>query len=87
MEEQNVRAINTPKNEFLPKEAELFNLYLKMPVLFKEDWKRFRTRCKEEGFQFEDVLGDLIIRYGNGELEYKEPQTGGIQTSDAPKKQ
>lgn len=67
MRELNARAINTPENEFLEKKQELFNLYLKMPVQFKEDWKLFRNRCKKKGFEFEDVLGDLIIQFNKGE--------------------
>ncbi|MCP5105534.1 MAG: hypothetical protein GY950_19260 [bacterium] len=69
--EVNARSINTPGNEFLEKKQELFNLYLKMPVQFKEDWKLFRKRCKKQGFEFEDVLGNLIIRFSKGEIEFK----------------
>ena len=63
--------INTPENEFLEKKQELFNLYLKMPVQFKEDWKLFRVRCKEQGFEFEDVLGDLIIQFNEKQIFFK----------------
>ena len=65
------RFINTPENEFLEKKQELFNLYLKMPVQFKEDWKLFRKRCKKQGFEFEDVLGDLIIQFNKGNITFK----------------
>ncbi len=63
VKEENSRAINTPENEFPKKEQELFNLYLKMPVQFKADWKLFRVRCREQGFEFEDVLGNLIVQF------------------------
>ena len=72
MKEENVRAINTPRNEFLEKKPELFNLYLKMPVQFKEDWILFRKRCKRAGLEFEDVLGNLIQQYSRGEIAFKE---------------
>ncbi|MGD9058089.1 MAG: hypothetical protein PVF38_18225 [Desulfobacterales bacterium] len=65
-----VGAIETPKNEFLPRKQQLFNLYLKMPVQFKEEWTVFRNLCRKQGFEFEDVLGDLIIRYNKGEIEF-----------------
>ncbi len=71
MREANGRAINTPKNEFLEKKQELFNLYLKMPVQFKEDWNLFRERCRKQGLEFEDVLGNLIIRFAKGEVAFK----------------
>lgn len=71
MREGNAGAINTPKNEFLEKKQELFNLYLKMPVQFKEDWKLFRKRCKKQGFEFEDVLGNLIVQFHKGEITFK----------------
>lgn len=63
--------IKTPENEFLPQEQKLFNLYLKMPVQFKEDWKLFRKLCRKNGCEFEDVLGGLIIRFNKGETGYK----------------
>lgn len=71
MKEVNVRAINTPDNEFLEKKPELFNLYLKMPVEFKKDWKLFRKRCKKMGLEFEDVLGNLILQYTQGKIAFK----------------
>ncbi len=71
MKDVNDRAINTPENEFLEKKQELFNLYLKMPVQFKEDWKLFRKRCKKQGVEFEDVLGDLIIQFNKGKIAFK----------------
>jgi len=64
-------AIETPRNEFLPRKQKLFNLYLKMPVQFKEDWKLFRKHCRKHGFEFEDILGDLIIRFNKGEIGFK----------------
>ena len=73
MEEKNTRTINTPKNEFLEKKPELFNLYLKMPVQFKTDWQLFRKRCKKQGFEFEDVLGSLIIQFNKGKISFREP--------------
>jgi hypothetical protein len=68
MKKLNIRAISTPKNEFLDRKQELFNLYLKMPVQFKEDWKLFRKRVKEQGFEFEDVMGNLIIQFNRGKI-------------------
>jgi hypothetical protein len=65
------RAINTPVNEFLEKKQELFNLYLKMPVQFKEEWQLFRKNCKKQGVEFEDVLGDLIIQFNKGKMAFK----------------
>jgi hypothetical protein len=63
--------INTPANEFPEKKQELFNLYLKMPVQFKADWKLFRKRCVKQGFEFEDVLGHLIIQFNKGKISFK----------------
>lgn len=54
---------DTPKNEFLKKKPESFNLYLQMPVEFKKDWMLFRKCCREKGLEFEDVLGSLIIHF------------------------
>ena len=71
MKERYFRKINTPKNEFLKRRQELFNLYLKMPVQFKEDWKLFRECCKDQGLEFEDVLGDLIIQFNESKISYK----------------
>ena len=68
MKKWNDRAINTPENEFLKKKQELFNLYLKMPVQFKSDWKIFREHCKKQGLEFEDVLGSLIIQFNDGKI-------------------
>ncbi|MHC4301482.1 MAG: hypothetical protein ACYS7Y_29800 [Planctomycetota bacterium] len=65
------RRINTPENEFLKKKQELFNLYLKMPVRFKADWKRFRKRCNEQGYDFEDVLGRLITQFSKGKISFR----------------
>ena len=65
------RRIRTPDNEFLAKEQELFNLYLKMPVQFKADWELFRKRCKRRGLEFEDVLGDLIIQFNKGKISFR----------------
>ena len=64
------RFINTPENEFLEKKQELFNLYLNMPVQFKADWELFRKRCKKQGFEFEDVLGNLIIQFNKGKIRF-----------------
>jgi hypothetical protein len=63
--------INTPANEFPEKKQELFNLYLKMPVQFKADWKLFRQRCRKQGFEFEDVLGNLIVQFSKGKISFK----------------
>ena len=71
MKDLDDRAINTPANEFLEKKQELFNLYLKMPVQFKEEWQLFRKNCKKQGDEFEDVLGDLIIQFNNGKIAFK----------------
>ena len=65
------RTILTPDNEFLSREQVLFNLYLKMPVQFKEAWGEFKRHCTRMGVEFEDVLGDLIIQFNNGEVRYK----------------
>lgn len=64
------RDISTPANEFLERQQELFNLYLKMPVQFKTDWKLFRSNCRQQGLEFEDVLGDLIIQFNNGKISF-----------------
>jgi hypothetical protein len=77
VEDVNARAIKTPKNEFLVKKQELFNLYLKMPVQFKEDWLLFRKSCKKQKLEFEDVLGDLIIQFNMGKIAFKGEFPGG----------
>lgn len=82
MKEENKRAISLPENEFLEKKQELFNLYLKMPVQFKEDWKLFRKRCKELGFEFEDVLGDLLIQFNKGKIAFKGGQVPDEQKNE-----
>ncbi|MCP4584084.1 MAG: hypothetical protein GY839_20925 [candidate division Zixibacteria bacterium] len=71
MKEKKYNSITTPENEFPIKEQELFNLYLKMPVQFKADWKLFRVRCKEQGFEFEDVLGSLIIQFNEKQVFFQ----------------
>ncbi len=63
--------INTPPNEFLEKKQELFNLYLKMPVQFKKDYELFRKLVREQGFEHEDVLGNLIIQFNKGKISFK----------------
>lgn len=65
------KRINTPENEFLEKKQELFSLNLNMPVQFNADWKLFRNRCKEKGYEFEDVLGSLIIQFNKGKISFK----------------
>lgn len=65
------RHINTPENEFLEKKQELFNLYLKMPVEFKNDYELFRKLVKKRGFEHEDVLGNLIIQFNKGMISFK----------------
>lgn len=65
------RKIVTPENEFLKRKPELFNMYLKMPVQFKEEWLLFKKQCSELGVEFEDVLGDLIVQFNKGEVRYK----------------
>lgn len=65
------RSIMTPENEFLEHEPELFNLYLKMPVQFKGDWRAFKKKCAALGTEFEDVLGDLIRQFNCGEASYR----------------
>ena len=62
--------INTPANEFPEKKQELFNLYLKMPVQFKADWQLFRKRCGKQGYEFEDVLGHLIVQFNKGKISF-----------------
>jgi hypothetical protein len=76
------RTIDTPENEFLERKQELFSMNLRMPVQFKEDWHFFRRRCSILGFEFEDVLGDLIIQFNKGSISYKGPVT-----SDDPEAQ
>jgi len=71
MKKGNARAINTPENEFLKRKPELFNMYLKMPVQFKEEWLLFKKRCNKLGVEFEDVLGDLIVQFNKGDISYK----------------
>ena len=65
------RTLITPDNEFLEKKQELFNMYLKMPVQFKEDWVIFKEHCRKLGVEFEDVLGDLIVQFNCGDVSYK----------------
>jgi hypothetical protein len=71
MQKENTRTINTPENEFLEREQELFTMKLLMPVQFKEDWQLFRKRCNKLGVEFEDVLGNLIIQFNDGGISYK----------------
>lgn len=63
--------ILTPENEFLKRKPELFNLYLKMPIQFKKDWLLFKNNCDKLGVEFEDVLGDLIVQFNNGDISYR----------------
>lgn len=70
MREENSRAIYTPENEFLERQPELFNMKLKMPIQFKDDWHLFKKQCSKLGVEFEDVLGDLIIQFNNGSISY-----------------
>ena len=63
--------ILTPENEFLIRKPELFNLYLKMPIQFKKDWLLFKNNCDKLGVEFEDVLGDLIVQFNNGDISYR----------------
>jgi hypothetical protein len=86
MRDEKVRAIITPKNEFLEKKQELFNLYLKMPVQFKEDWISFRKRCKKQGFEFKNLMGNLIIQFNKEEIAFKEypVQDDGMLNMNAP---
>lgn len=79
MREMRAGAIETPTNEFLPRKQELFNLYLKMPVQFKKEWEFFRKRCKKQGFEFQDLLGNLIIQFNKGEIGFKEKQYSGLK--------
>ena len=67
----NSRRIITPDNEFLKRKQELFNLYLKMPVEFEQEWKLFKKKCTQQGMDFEDVLGDLIVQFNQGDIVYK----------------
>jgi hypothetical protein len=71
MKEGNVRVITTPENEFLQKEQELFTLYLKMPVQFKKDYDLFRKLVRKQGFEQEDVLGNLFIQFNKGKISFK----------------
>jgi hypothetical protein len=65
------RTIHTPDNEFLPREQVSFNLYLKMPVRYKEAWGEFKRNCTRRGIEFEDVLGDLIDQFNKGGIPFK----------------
>jgi hypothetical protein len=65
------RTILTPENEFLLREQASFNLYLKMPVPFKEAWGEFKRNCTRMGIEFEDVLGDLIVQFNKGDIRYR----------------
>lgn len=71
MKTGNARRIITPQNEFLKRKPELFNMYLKMPAQFKDEWLLFRKNCEKLGVEFEDVLGDLLIQFNNKEVFYK----------------
>lgn len=82
MKDKTLISISTPENEFLEKKQEMFNLYLKMPVQFKKDFKLFRTLLKKQGFEFEDVLGNLIIQFNKGDISYNK----NLNTDD-PKKE
>lgn len=77
MREMKEGYLETPDNEFLPRKQELFNLYLKMPVQFKEEWKLFRKQCRQAGYEFEDVLGDILIRFNKGEIAFKPEDADG----------
>jgi hypothetical protein len=74
MKDASARDIVTPPNEFPVKKQELFNLYLKMPVLFKAEWQAFRKHCRKKGWEFEDVLGDILIRFNRGEIAFDRPR-------------
>jgi hypothetical protein len=65
------RRIITPENEFPKRKQELFNLYLKMPVEFEQEWQHFKKECGKLGVEFEDVLGDLITQFNKGDISYK----------------
>jgi hypothetical protein len=71
MKTRTARTLLTPENEFLQHEQVLFNLYLKMPVQYKETWREFRQKCSKRGLEFEDVLGDLLIQFNEGGISYK----------------
>jgi len=71
MKAGNARTIVTPENEFLKRKPELFNMYLKMPVQFKEEWLLFKKNCRRRGFEFEDVLGNLLTQFNKGGISYK----------------
>ena len=79
MKEMKTGNIETPKNEFLPLEQEQFCLNLRLPVQFKEEWKCFRKLCREQGSEFEDVLGGLIIRFNKEKTASKKNR---IQVAD-----
>ncbi len=71
MKTRTTRPILTPENEFLEHEPLLFNLYLKMPVRYKDAWQEFRQKCSRQGLDFEDVLGSLLIQFNRGGISYK----------------
>ncbi len=62
---------DTPKNEFLKKKQERFNLNLQMPVEFKKEWILFRKCSREKGLEFEDVLGGLIIKFNKDTTQFR----------------
>jgi hypothetical protein len=70
MQKENNRAIRTPENEFIKRKQELFTMNLIMPVQFKNDWHIFKKQCRKLGVEFEDVLGNLIIQFNNGDVSY-----------------
>jgi len=80
MQKENTRIINTPENEFLARKQELFSMKLIMPVQFKEDWHLFKKLCRKLGFEFEDVLGNLIIQFNHGDISYEGNISDGSET-------
>ncbi|MFZ5856317.1 MAG: hypothetical protein ACOYZ6_05765 [Chloroflexota bacterium] len=72
MKKENARTISTPENEFLVRKQELFTMKLLMPAHFKDEWLLFKKNCNKLGLEFEDVLGDLIVQFNNGDVFYNQ---------------
>jgi hypothetical protein len=70
MKSLNSRSINTPKNEFLKKKLESFRLNLRMPYEFKEIFQIFRKLTRDQGLEWEDVLGNLIAQFNVGKISF-----------------
>jgi hypothetical protein len=70
MERLNPRSINTPKNQFLKRKPESFRLNLRMPYEFKEIFHFFRKLTRDQGLEWEDVLGNLMAQFNVGNISF-----------------